>query len=701
VRRRARIRRGLAVALAAALVLGGALSALAYFTATGTGSAVASVATLPAPSITSTSADAGTVSLSWSAVTAPASGTVAYYVSRDGGAPGGTCPTASAPTSATSCTDSGVSVGTHTYTVTAVWRSWTATSAGAGVQVTYGPATRLVFTTQPAGATAGSPFATQPVVTAKDALGNTVPTYTGTVALAIKSGTGASGATLINCAGTRSGGVTSFSGCEIDKAGTGYVLHASDGALAGDSAAFNVAAGAATQLAFSTQPAGATAGAAFTTQPVVTAKDAFGNVATSYAGTVALAIKSGTGASGATLVHCAGTRSGGVTSFSGCEIDTSGAGYVLHASDGTLAGDSAAFAVSAGALASLVYTTQPGGTITGGIAFPTQPVVTAQDAFGNTATSFAGTVSLAIKQNTGTGGATLSGCSGSLSAGVTTFSGCKIDKSGTGYKLRASASGLVVDSVAFNVAVGPAAIFTITPAGTTVTAGSADNLTIKAFDAGLNAVTSYTGAHSLTFGGASASPSGAQPTVTNSAGTAVAFGTATSITFASGQATVSGSSNGVMVLHGAGSASITVTDGSVSTASGVPVTVNLGTAAKLAWTHVSVSAGTLVSPCLFTCMVNAIGGPGGTFTANVSVTDADGNTVTALGAGHTVTVNGTGGSFTAPSAGSSVSLTISSTGGADSTSAFTFQTQTGGWTSDTLTASSSGYANATATLSKN
>jgi hypothetical protein len=700
VRRRARIRRGLIALMAAALVLGGALSALAYLTASGTGSARASVGTLPAPSITSTSTGAGTVSLSWSAVTPPRSGTVTYYLKRDGGTPAGTCPTASAPSSATSCTDSGVSVGTHTYTVTAVWRSWTARSTSANATVTYGPATQLVFTTQPAGATAGSAFTTQPVVTAKDALGNAVPTYTGTVALSIKSGTGTSGATLKSCVGSRTGAVTTFSGCEIDTSGTGYVLHASDGTLAGDSSAFNVAAGAATQLVFSTQPAGATAGSAFTTQPVVTAKDAFGNVATSYAGTVALSIKSGTGASGATLINCAGTRSAGVITFSGCEIDRAGTGFVLTASDGTRSVDSAAFNVSAGAFAALVYTTQPGGTITGGVAFPTQPVVTAQDAFGNTVTSFAGTVTLAIKQNTGTSGATLSGCSGALSNGVTTFSGCKIDKAGTGYKLRASASGLNVDSTAFDVTVGPAATFTLTPAATSVTAGSADSLTIKALDAGGNLATGYTGAHSLTFSGASSSPSGAQPTVTNSAGTAVAFGTATSITFASGQATVSGSSNGVMVLHKAEAASISVTDGTASTASGVAVTVSAGSAAKLGWTHVSVSAGTLSTVCLFTCTVTAIGN-NGTFTANVSVTDADGNTVSALGAGHTVTVSGTGGAFTAPTTGSSVTLTIASTGTADSTAQLTFKTQTGSWTSDALTATSTGFANATGTLNRN
>ena len=75
-----------------------------------------------------TPAVGGTVSLAWSAVTAPDSGTVKYFVTRDGGDPAGTCAVPAVPVAATSCKDSEVSVGNHTYTVTAVWRSWSATS---------------------------------------------------------------------------------------------------------------------------------------------------------------------------------------------------------------------------------------------------------------------------------------------------------------------------------------------------------------------------------------------------------------------------------------------------------------------------------------------------------------------------------------------------------------------------------------------
>ena len=463
----------------------------AYYTAGGRTSASASVTTLPASTVTATNTGAGAVALRWTAVTAPGSGTVTYWVSRDGGAASAACPSAAAPTTATSCTDTGVPAGAHTYVVTAAWRSWTRASAGARVTVAYGVATQLVFTTQPAGATGGSAFSTQPVVTARDASGNTVLDYAGSIALSLRGGT--AGATLSGCVGTLRTGVTSFSGCTVDKVGSGYTLAASDRTLSGSSAAFDVTAGAATRLVFSTQPGGgAVSNTAFPTQPVVTALDAGGNTATGYAGTVVLSIASG-GTAGATLSGCTSTARGGVVTFTGCKIDKSGSAYVLRARDGTFSVDSAAFNVAAGAAARLVVTTQPAGA-TGGNAFAAQPVVTAQDAAGNTATGYAGTVTLSIASG-GTAGATLSGCAGTLSAGVTTFTGCKIDRVGTGYVLAARDGTFSVNSAAFNVTAGAATrlAFTTQPAGATANTAFTTQPVVTAFDAGGNVATGYAG----------------------------------------------------------------------------------------------------------------------------------------------------------------------------------------------------------------
>jgi trimeric autotransporter adhesin len=493
----------IALAVAAVALLAATLDASAYVTGHGTGSASASVTTLAAPTITRTSTGAASVTLTWSSVTAPASGSVAYYVRRDGGAASAACPSSASPSAVTSCTDTGVSTGSHSYTVTAVWRTWTRASASANATVAFGPATQLVFTTQPGGSpTGGTAFPTQPVVTARDASGNTVTDYSGVVDFAIVSGTGTAGAALSGCRGTLSNGVTTFSGCAIDKAGSNYRLRASDRTLSVDSAAFTVSVGAATRLVFTTQPGGgATGGLAFPTQPVVTAQDAGGNRVTSFTGTVTLSILSGTGTAGATLSGCSGATSNGVASFSNCQIDKAGTGYRLHASanSGALGGDSAAFDVSVGAVSQLAFTTQPGGGATGGLAFPTQPVVTAQDAGGNTVAGYTRPITLTIASNSGDKNAVLSGCTGTTTSGVATFSGCEIDLPGTDYRLRASDGATTVNSAQFAVSVGPAAEFVWTTSPGSSTAGTAfgNQPVVTAQDAGGNVVTTYAGTVAL------------------------------------------------------------------------------------------------------------------------------------------------------------------------------------------------------------
>jgi hypothetical protein len=111
----------------------------AYWTATGTGGGSGPVGTLNAPTISSATPGAGTATLNWTAVTPPGSGSVSYYVTRNGGSPAGNCPTQAAPTTVLTCSDSGLSPGTYSYTVTAVWRVWTATSSPATQVTVIGP----------------------------------------------------------------------------------------------------------------------------------------------------------------------------------------------------------------------------------------------------------------------------------------------------------------------------------------------------------------------------------------------------------------------------------------------------------------------------------------------------------------------------------------------------------------------------------
>lgn len=103
----------------------------------------------------------------------------------------------------------------------------------------------LSVQTSPAGATGGVAFSTQPVVRILDAGGNLVTTATNNMTLSIKSGTGTSGASLSSTTTVAAvGGVATFSGLKIDKAGTGYVLTATaSGIPVADSGAFDVAVG--------------------------------------------------------------------------------------------------------------------------------------------------------------------------------------------------------------------------------------------------------------------------------------------------------------------------------------------------------------------------------------------------------------------------------------------------------------------------
>ena len=90
-----------------------------------------------------------------------------------------------------------------------------------------------------------------------------------------------------------------------------------------------------------------------------------------------------------------------------------------------------------------------------------------------------------------------------------------------------------------------------------------------------------------------------------------------------------------------------------------------------------------------------------TTTTYVSVTDSLGNTVTGLGAGHTVTVTTSGGGTLT---GAPLTLTIATSGPAQSTSWLTFQSQKGNWTTDSLTAVANAgdpYLRAEAAFSKN
>jgi hypothetical protein len=97
-------------------------------------------------------------------------------------------------------------------------------------------------------------------------------------------------------------GVATFADLSVDSVGTGYTLTASSAGLADDvSAAFDITAGAATQLAFTVEPTNTVAGVAISPAVEVAARDALGNIDLTSHGRCDRGDHGGTGATGATL----------------------------------------------------------------------------------------------------------------------------------------------------------------------------------------------------------------------------------------------------------------------------------------------------------------------------------------------------------------------------------------------------------------
>jgi hypothetical protein len=604
----------LALALPAALV---SASALAYFSTTGAGDASVGVLNLAPPSIVAATPSAGgSVALSWSAVTPPGAGTVTYVVTRNGGGAAGTC---QAALTTTTCTDSGLAVGSYEYVVTASWRSWTAHGAGKTANVVEGAADRLELSAS--STVPGVGVADNLTITAKDSAGHTVTGYTGAHSLTFSGAASSpsgkaptvadSGGKAVNFGSATalnfSSGVASVSGSnngvmKLYAAGVAKI-GASDGSIATpEPLSVTVAPGAASKLALSAATTTPVAGAA--DNLTTTAQDTYGNTATSYTGSHSL-------------------------TYSGASAAPAGNAPTVTDASGS----------------AIAFGTATSTTFTAGVASPS---------------GSANGVMRLYKS----GAATVKVSDGTLSA-----------------------------TLATTTAAAAAAKLQLAAATTTPVSAAADNLTITAQDAFLNTATSYTGSHQLIFSGASASPSGAAPTVANSSGAVIAFGSATALNFSSGVASVSGSNNGVMKLYRAGAVSLTASDGTLSSSAPLAITVSTAAAARFALTNVGVSAGTLSPGCLFACTLTGLGNSG-TVTAKVAVTDASGNTVSTLGSGHAakVTTNGSGTIGGTP-------LPIPSSGAAESATSFTFTAKSSGSFTETVTvAASEGTAYTPATL---
>ena len=229
--------------------------------------------------------------------------------------------------------------------------------------------------------------------------------------------------------------------------------------------AIGVATLTTSQLVVTQQPpASVTAGSGFGL--TVEAENSSGNLITSFNGTVTVALANNPG--GATLGGTLSvTASGGVATFSGLTLNKAASGYTLYVSGSGLGeGITSAITVTPAAPTQLVITTQPPATVKLNGAFGLQASI--EDQYGNVVTSDTNTVTVAFANNPT--GATLSGTlSVAASQGVATFSGLEINKTGTGYTLQVTSSGLssAVSSAIDVTKTGKAIAAPSAPAGTT------------------------------------------------------------------------------------------------------------------------------------------------------------------------------------------------------------------------------------------
>ena len=762
----------------------------AYVTHKGSGGASGTISHLGTSTISgATAAAGGTVSLSWSAVTAPGAGLVAYYVRRDGGAAAGTCPAAGSPTTVTSCTDSGLTPGSHVYTITALWRSWTSKSAERTVNVTVGAADHLVLSLSDTTPAAGASDSL--TITAKDSAGNTVTTYTGSKSLTFggASSIGTNRPTVTNSSGsavafgtaetlTFSGGIATVSsgrnGAAVFYKAETTAVTVTDGTLS-NGAGTTITTGPASTSSFTlTTPTGVTAGVPF--NDTLSAFDQYGNPTPSYTGPKPLTFKgpsaSPNGKSSpsypGTVSFSAGVGTASITLYDAqtTTLSTSSQGFP------TISGSTSSFTVSPAAVSALAVASP--GTQTAGVAF--NATLSAVDAYGNTQPSYEGTRSLtfsepdaspsgkapeypaAVNFTAGTGKAAitlydaqttslavsdgiLSGTSSNFTVGAATTSSLTLSTpaptAGSAFSEtltakdiygNASLSGTksvsfsgpsaspsgkspsYPSSVSFSSGVGSASITLYDMQTTTLTAtigsasGTSAGFTVKAaatgtfsvstpsaqvagtpFNVTLTATDTFgnplglEGTQTIAFSGPATSPSGKAP----------AYPASVSFTAGTGTATVT-------LYSAAGSVALTATQGSLKGSSG-NFTVAAATAAQLAWTNINqTNTGEEEGLCLFTCTWSGIG-RFHTWKGNVSVTDGYGNVVSNVGTGHTI-------SWTpAPAAGSvsPSSLTLPSTGAATTTSQVTYTSPNSNtWTTDTLTAHSAGFTDATVLFKK-
>ena len=246
-----------------------------------------------------------------------------------------------------------------------------------GIAVTPAAASQLIVT-GPAASTAGSPFSI--TVTALDPYNNTATSYLGSLQFTSSDGRASlpPGYTFLPA----DAGVHTFtSSATFETAGSQSIM-ATDGSIAGGTSVM-VKPAAASTVIVAGFPSATTAGVADSIS--VTLEDPYGNIATSYAGTIRFT--SSDGQAGLPADYTFLPVDTGTHTFTEVTLKTAGI-QTITATDGSIAGSETNIAVTPAAVSQLVVTAPV--TTTAGGSFSV--TVTARDPFNNIVPTYAGTV---------------------------------------------------------------------------------------------------------------------------------------------------------------------------------------------------------------------------------------------------------------------------------------------------------------------
>jgi hypothetical protein len=248
--------------------------------------------------------------------------------------------------------------------------------------------------------------------------------------------------------------------------------------------------------------------------------------------------------------------------------------------------------------------------------------VAAQDALGNTVTSFTSSITVAIGTNPSAG--ILGGTKVVTAvAGVATFSTLTIDKIGIGYTLTATRTGLTgATSTAFNITAGTATklAFTVQPVSTAALAPITPAVQVTAQDALGNTATGFTSNVTVAIGTNPVPGSVLSGTKVIRAVAGVATFSGLSIDLAGNGFTLAATASG---LTGATSASFDITSGAVLAFTVQPTTT---------------TAGVAITPAIKVTARDAGGATVTTFVGNVTVAIAAGTGAPGAALSGTTTV---------------------------------------------------------------